>query len=137
MLFLIDVSKITKKKTILGESYLFLYTNRNLLFRMSKYFSDPIVENSLYFMLNQRSRFFLFRIFSLPLFLFLMYISQNQSSVAWHSLIYWINIDFSFGLQMSHPGKAEPHPFLIENSRYSSAFDKFNADTKKKYNLFY
>lgn len=101
---------------------------------MSKYFSDLVVENSLYFMQNQRLRFTLF--FSLAVFLFLVYISQNHSSVAWHSLIYWINIDFSFDLQMSHPGKAEPHPFFIEIP--VTAIPSINSTPlQKKYNLFH
>lgn len=79
---------------------------------MSKYFSDLVAENSLYFMQNQRLRFALF--FSHALFLFLMYISQNQSSVARHSLIYWINIDFSFDLQMSHQEKPNLTPSSLK-----------------------
>lgn len=90
---------------------------------MSKYFSNLVVENSLCFMQNQESRLSLalslslFRYFSLALSLSLSLcfcfscVSQNQSSVAWHSLIYWINIDFSFDLQMS-PEKTGPQPFI-------------------------
>lgn len=51
-------------------------------------------------------------VFSLFFSLF-FFIECIAKSVAWRSLIYWINIDFSFDLQMSHPEKALIF-FLIE-----------------------
>lgn len=64
-----------------------------------------------------------------PLSLLPSRISQNQSLVAWRSLIYCINIDFSFDSQMSHLGK-DNSSLLHWNSRYGDAFDKFSAVTQ-------
>lgn len=99
----------------------------------SKYFTNlEIVENSLYVLYGESRTAF-------PFLLSRACIAKSIVSRPRCSLIYWINIDFSFDLQISLPAEriTLSLPLPHWNSRYGNTFNEFSVTIQKVSHLFY